>query len=151
MLSQDVESELKEFSDRLETMINRGYKSDPEIVNRSIIINLRIARMKMNDQLKSINPENMSDIGIIMNSIETEIGVIKKLKITDQKLEQALKILEDKLSDLYNDCEKLNSSNEEVNISSIAYRVEESNEENDNNALQTLEKLGKLAQQEYGD
>jgi hypothetical protein len=86
MLSQDVsENELKEFSDRLETLLKRGHKSDPEIVNRSIITNLRIARMKMNDQMKSINPENMSDIGIIMNSIETEIGVIKKLKKTDQK------------------------------------------------------------------
>lgn len=142
MLTQDItDSELKEFADKLERMIDEGYGSDSEIVNRFHIVCLRIVRKEMNSQLESINREDINDlIEAIMNLIETEIEVLKELNITDQKLEQELKLLEEKLNalDLDNECEQNNNDNILVDITSIASRVEEIEEEVENRASEIL-------------
>ncbi|WP_341757415.1 tetratricopeptide repeat protein [Candidatus Tisiphia endosymbiont of Ditula angustiorana] len=137
MLTQDItDSELKEFADKLERMIDEGYGSDSEIVSRFHIVCLRIARKEMNSQLESINREDINDLRTaIMNLIETEIKVLKKLNITDPKLEQELESLEEKLNVIDDENE---AGNNDVNIELIAIRVKEIDQEIETKVFETL-------------
>jgi Flp pilus assembly protein TadD len=137
MLTQDItDSELKEFADKLERMIDEGYGSDSEIVNRFHIVCLRIARKEMNSQLESINREDINNLRTaIMNLIETEIKVLKKLNITDPKLEQELKSLEEKLNVIDDENE---AGNNDVNIELIEIRVKETDQEIETKVFETL-------------
>jgi tetratricopeptide (TPR) repeat protein len=150
MLTQDItDSDLKVFSDTLEIMIEEGYGSDSAIINMRNIISLRITRSKMNDQLKSINRENLCDLlSAIMSSIGSEMDLLKILNITDQKLEQELKSLEDKLNALDDESVQSYNDNKKVDITSITCKARKLDAEMEK-STSTLEKLGQNLHLEY--
>ncbi len=144
MIIQDVsDEEMKKLADRFEKL--SGYESDPEIVNRAIILDLRRARKKMIGQLKSTNT-NMNDIESVMKLIDTEMDVLKKLKISNETLEQDFKSLEDQLNVLEIECKQSDSLIEVVDITSIACRVIEIDDKVTN---MIFERLGQYTQIEY--
>jgi tetratricopeptide (TPR) repeat protein len=150
MITQDCsDKELEAFSAKLKMMINEGCKSDPEIKNRSNVISFRIARKEMMDQLKSSNLENINQLlRVIMNSIETEMDLLKILNISDEKLQLELELLLEKFNDL--DSKTNRNDNIEVDISSISPITKAANEKK-NRTLKSLEKLSQNTQQEYGN